>query len=233
MALMNLELIGIHIKKTAGMSFKLLLKRQYGRKYYRLNINQEIENRKEVFEEHLGLIPEDTRVIHGHFFYEDALPLYSLYPDVPILTWLREPVQRVISSYYYSQRKYRDGDQPEKTYMEHYSLLDYARDERYRNEMARVLHGTDLADLAFVGIMEYLEEDLAYLSSLLEWSPYKIPERNINKSYKAKNPIPTDAEIAEIVRLNQDDIKLYRYALELRAERTRISFPGRKTGRSG
>ena len=219
MELTSLELIAIHIKKTAGMSFKHLLKGEYGKEYYRMNISQDIQNRTEVFNQHLAEIPAETRVIHGHFLYADALPLYKAFPQVPVVTWLRDPVQRVVSSYYFAKRKYSDGDQLHKTYMEHYSLLEYAEDTRFRNEMSRVLEGSDLAGLAFVGLLEHLVEDVAYLAALLGWGAYQIPERNVNISYKAQHEPPTEAEKKEITRLNKDDVELYRLALELRKKR--------------
>jgi hypothetical protein len=223
MDLKNLKLIAIHIKKTAGMSFKHVLRGAYGRKYYRMNINQNVEDRTEAFNQHLAEIPEDTRVVHGHFQYTDALPLYEAYPEVPVVTWLRDPVQRVVSRYFYSRRKYEEGLRREKDYLINFSLLEFAGDPRFANEMSRVMAGSDLADLAFVGLLEHLEEDVAYLAALLGWQAYKIPMRNTNVSYKSKQTPPSKEELEEIARLNQEDVDLYRYALELRKERLPIA----------
>ena len=162
----------------------MMLKKAYERKYFRVNVNPEITNRIETFDNRISEIPEDTRVIHGHFYYSDAVNLFQAVPDVPIVTWLRNPIDRMISRYYYSKRKFEDGDQPHKTHMAHYSLLDFVRDERCINEMSLALKGVDLADLAFVGILEHLEEDVAYLAAMLNWRGYKIPERNTNRAYR-------------------------------------------------
>ena len=67
----HLELIGIHIKKTAGRSFKAVLQKQYPGGYLRINIRPKEKNRREAFAEKLTKITPETRVIHGHFHYRD------------------------------------------------------------------------------------------------------------------------------------------------------------------
>ena len=227
MELPELELIAIHIKKTAGMTFKHILKGEYGRQnYYRMNIRGENEARIEMAREKLAKIPSNTRVIQGHFRYLDALPLYEAHPDVPIITWLRDPVKRVVSRYYFSKRKFEEGKRKGKEYLENDSLIEFASRDKTRNEMSRVLENCDLADLGFVGILEFLTEDLADIAIRLGWGPYKIPERNTNVAYKQQFDPPTDEELEEIARLNQADKELYQYALALREQRRRLSAPG-------
>ncbi|MEN8240820.1 MAG: sulfotransferase family 2 domain-containing protein [Chloroflexota bacterium] len=215
----DLELIAIHIQKTAGMSFKKILKREYKRKYYRLNIGAEVKDRQAAFQQHLPRIPGDTRVIHGHYYYQDIIEIVNSYPDVPVVTWLRAPVQRVISSYYFFKRKFDEGFRENLTLLGEFSLLEFAAHQVSRNVMSRVLQGVDLSDLAFVGFLEYLEEDVIYLSKLLGWRSRSLPERNINYEFKSQFPSPTMEELEEIRRLNQADLELYNYALEIRERR--------------
>lgn len=227
MVLPKLELIAVHIKKTAGMSFRHLLLEEYGREnYYRMNINGKSDMRVEAFNKHMKRVPENTRVIQGHFRYSDALPLYEAKPDVPVVTWLRNPVKRVISKYYFSKRKYLEGLREGKDFWGKLSLVEYARRENSQNEMSGILEGCDLADLAFVGILEHIEDDVADLAAMLGWKPYSIPARNTNDAFKAKFPPPTEEEKEEIARLNQADMDLYQYALELREQRKAVEISG-------
>ena len=92
--------------------------------------------------------------------------------------------------------------------------------------MSKALAGIALDDLAFVGLLEYLEEDVADLAAMLGWGPYIIPVRNQNKAYKAKFASPTAEELAEIASFNQADVELYQHAQELRRRR-RSSAGGR------
>ena len=97
----NLQLIGIHIKKTAGRSFRDLLRVQYPGGYYRMNIPPNLEDREGERRKLLNAIPKKTQVIHGHFHYRDIEEIVRDNPEVPVITWLREPVQRVISEYFF------------------------------------------------------------------------------------------------------------------------------------
>lgn len=221
MKLDNLELIGIHIKKTGGMSFKRLLKRQYARKYYRINAGPNIKNRDEILKQKLEAIPEDTRVIHGHITYRDIVPLIEEKPGVPVITWLREPVERMISLYYYAKLKFEQGLRPEYPYMVDISLVDFLK-LRYRNESySYVLDGCNLEDLAFVGVLEHLDADLEHLGRLMGWKMLSMPRINVNTEYKAKYPKPSEQEYGEIRKMIAADLELYAHALELRRKRLR------------
>jgi hypothetical protein len=219
MELPNLELIAIHIMKTAGMSFKRLLKRQYAHKYYRMNIGKLVEDRQAAFQAHREAIPAETRVIHGHFRYLDAVPLYRQNPQVPLVTWVRNPVARVISRYYFLKRKSIEGVEVPREIFDDQSLIDFARSDQSRNEMSWVLERCNLEDLAFIGIMEFFAEDVAYLADMLTWKPFTIPERNSNRDFKGQFPPPGEDELQEIAALNQSDVEIYNFALELRQRR--------------
>ena len=167
-------------------------------------------------------IPATTRVIHGHFYYLDAEELMKSYPDVPVVTWLREPVQRVISSYYFNKRKFKEGLREDEPWLGEVSLLEFAASEYVQNEMSRVLKGAVLNELGFIGVLEHLEEDMGYLSKMLGWREFDIPKANTNVAYKSKFTPPTPEELEEIARLNQADIELYQNALAIRSSRPEL-----------
>ena len=223
MQLNDLKLIAIHIQKTGGMAFKKLLQREYKRKYYRLNINLQSEDREGSIEEHLLQIPPDTQVIHGHFIYQDVVEILEASPGVPVVTWLRNPVDRVVSSYYFSKRKYEEGLRSDKPNLGELSLLEFANEKININQMSRVLKGISIFELGFVGCLEFLEEDLIYLSQMLNWTQRTMPRRNVNREYKEKFAAPTDSESAEIASLNNSDIEQYQAALALRKVRPVLS----------
>lgn len=219
MELNELKLIAIHIQKTGGMAFKKLLRKEYKRKYYRLNIGLDSENRKRDFQEHLAKIPPETQVIHGHFVYEDVAELIKERPRLPVVTWLRQPVDRVVSSYYFMKRKFDEGLRENKPSLEYATLLEFASEEININQMSRVLKGADLRDFAFVGCLEFLAQDLSFMAALLGWKQREMPKRNVNREYKEKFSLPNEAELLEIARLNMEDIELYEAAMALRREK--------------
>jgi hypothetical protein len=215
----DLRLIGIHIKKTAGRSFGVLLKTQYSKKYYRMNIRPKEAQRAQKALQLLTKMPADTRVLHGHFYYEDILPLIEANPDVPVVTWLRDPVQRVMSEYYFEKHKFEMGQSRVAKAIGDLTLLEYVRRKAPIESMTKVLSSVDLADLAFVGIFEYLDEDLAVLASMMGWENYQLPRININADYKAQYPDPSPEEMEHFREILRQDIELYNYALEIRRNR--------------
>jgi hypothetical protein len=220
----ELELISIHIPKTAGTSFRNTLKTIYGQEaVVRLDI--ELENPVvKVNEERYAerQIPSWARVVHGHFAYPLLQKHFDLPErDLPIITWVRDPVERVISNYYYlSKRLAEELDEPSKGLnillkMER-KLMEYARDPKSCNRMSRFLQGVPLEEFAFVGIQDHYSEDLKHLSKILDWPEYE--EFVHNRTGKSYDEV-TSKEREEIRALNDEDVRLYERALELREKR--------------
>ena len=153
MKLPDLELIGIHIKKTDGMSFKELLKTQYGKNYYRINVRPQEKNRAEYIKRKLAEIPAEARVIHGHFKYRDITGIIRDNPNAAVVAWLREPIERLVSQYYYGKYKFQEGRKNTEFDFEQISIIDFVKDPKTQNRISRTLAGADLADFKFVGLL--------------------------------------------------------------------------------
>lgn len=216
----QLELISLHIPKTAGTSFRQVLQTVYGDRLSKLDIR----NDQLLLDDKLyfgSALPERTSVIHGHFFYPNLKQYISLSPDVPIITWLRDPVERVISNYYYLSKRMAEELQEEEKGLNirmkmQRSLLEFAQTEFARNRISRFLDGIELEALFFVGLVEHYEEDLTLLGRKLSWPRIKMPE--VNQTGMAK--IEVDATTREqIAALNADDVALYEKALSIRGKR--------------
>lgn len=215
----KVKLVSIHIPKTAGTSFIHSLKKQYGyQKVVRIDIN---DNRTRI-----NKIPVDnacvyknTEVIHGHFSIDLLNNYLNLPPETPIITWLRDPVERVISNYYYLHKRLSEELMEEKkglnilAKMER-SLLEYAQDERNRNRMSKFLKGIDLKDFFFIGIVENYDNDIQELGKKLNWSTLEIVTHN--KTGTGNKPLVDEQTKALIRSYNKKDQALYEQALALR-----------------
>jgi len=222
----SLELVSIHIPKTAGTSFRNILKKVYGEdRVIRVDIT--LPSEKTPYSscpEPPPVLPEGTKVIHGHFRFQDVAEKYKLRKDIPIITWVRNPVERVISNYFYLQKILRDIIREEERSVNilgkmEKSLIEYARAEINRNRISRFLEGLNLEDLLFVGIQEYFSEDLRYLAELLGWEGYE--EYFHNTSEEQKKPVPDEIR-QEIAALNAKDMEIYKRALELKEKRLSV-----------
>ncbi len=89
-------LLSVHIPKTAGVSFRKILAQLYCEdfllKYWQMT---------DAYGQVVTSIPANIRCIHGHYCPEVLLPRY---PAARLITWVRDPVERVISSYFHRLR---------------------------------------------------------------------------------------------------------------------------------
>ena len=176
----KLELISLHIPKTAGTSFRNTLKAIYGDEaVVRLDIYdphrgaERVQINQEVYPQ--SYFPKSAKVIHGHFKLKDLHHFFDVPEEVPMITWLRDPVERVISNYYYLVQRLSDevdklGANRNLLRRMQRTLIEFARDEENRDRMSKFLSGVELEKLAFVGIQEHYSEDLSTLAQQLGWN---------------------------------------------------------------
>ena len=215
----NIRLVSIHIPKTAGTSFRHTLVKEYGAdKVCRLDIDpNKVHSEQRYFLE--NILTNDIQVLHGHMPYDCLIKNFNISQNIPVITWLRNPVDRVISNYMYlSKRLEEELDEKGKNLnilskMKR-SLLEYATNEVNRNRMSKFLHGLELEKLTFIGFIENYSEDLKQLAQLMNWQ--NIEEHNINITGKKIDHI-SDSDKDIIREMNELDINLYRKALALRS----------------
>lgn len=155
------------------------------------------------------------RCIHGHFRADTYL---DLFPESRCLTWLREPVERLISQYNYWKRKPFRGHSVCKMLIERkLSLLEFGEIEVMRNLQSRYFHTLGIADFWFVGITEHFQSCVRHLYDLMEMEmkPAEIAAQNTNPTKNPKSAYEVDASTrAKLVALNSRDYKLYELAVE-------------------
>ncbi|MEN8223766.1 MAG: sulfotransferase family 2 domain-containing protein [Bacteroidota bacterium] len=219
----RVEIVSIHIPKTGGRSFHKVLKQIYGR-----SLDQRFEKHhyfpKSGNKGDIKLdLPKGIRGIHGHLYISQVLHIIE--KDNPkVISWVRNPVDRVISNYYYFMKRIREGDTPDRQKeKENFSLLEYAAQAKRRNRMSAILSGIELDDFFFIGIMEQFEKDISELASLMGWTDItEIPHINNSSDFKFNNDCKTQyGDINndmrnEVAALNENDIKLYKKIKSLR-----------------
>lgn len=210
-----IRLVSIHIPKTAGRSFRAILRRVYGEKKV-FNVTR--ESGKAWNKELERSIPPSVEVLHGHFTFSDISKLHHE-TEVPVITWLRDPVERVLSNYYFFIQRAGSGERPHAYHRRDETLMDYIRQDSSRNRMSRFLEGAALKDLFFVGIMEHFESELEELGRRLGWGKVEPVHVNSNKAFREQFP-PVSEETRKLIReLNRRDAELYEEGLRLRALR--------------
>ena len=127
-------IISVHIPKCGGTSFRHVLRDIYGESLW-LNYGAIFSQPQAA----PGLIPGGTRCIHGHFL-GDAFD--ELVPRPRLVTWLRHPVERVVSNYYHFLRSPDPRDTCCRDLIEKgLSLEQFAELDWMRNEATRYMAG--------------------------------------------------------------------------------------------
>jgi hypothetical protein len=210
------EVISIHIPKTAGLAFRQILYNNYGQSQVLAKNQKALRLEGKTIHDHYR---KRHKVIHGHLPYPLVQALHG--PQTRVVAWLRSPVSRVVSNYYYNIHHEFPKRQQEDPSRKMPTLQEFIERPMRQNVMARFLEGIELEDLYFLGFQESFTSGLEQLAGKMEW---RIDEadrkRRVNDNSKARSryPQPETAIIERIEELNKQDIDLYNRALELKAQ---------------
>ena len=221
-----IELISVHIPKCAGTSFSTILARIYGKSYLGEHEDQPMDPAM-LFQKDFATWKDEQdrkpaapgiRCIHGHFW---AGKYDKQAPDAKRITWLRHPIKRLVSHYYFWLTKPELPHSLHKYFIENkLSLVEFAQLPQLRNIMQSIfLRDRTLDEFDFVGIQEHFQEDLDWLCQHMKWPRQTMPEerRTVHKDYK---PEALDPDTEKKLRaLNEADLALYEAALQMRARR--------------
>jgi hypothetical protein len=167
-------LISVHVSKCAGSSFRAVLTELYRERFWPNYGSILSRDQAEA-----SVVPPGTQCIHGHFL-ADAFD--DLFPRAPVIIWVRHPVERVVSKYYYLLR---DPDMRDAgcriLHDRHLSLREFADLPENRNEATRYRAGKSFRDFAFVGVSERFADSLARFREVFEvHQVLPIPHDNAN-----------------------------------------------------
>lgn len=155
------------------------------------------------------------RCIHGHF-----LPLkYRLCQDTKFVTWMRDPIERIASHYYYWLRNYNSQNAPllqKKVVEENWTLERFCLCSQLKNFYTQFLWGFPLNKFDFIGITEYYDTELEYFSQKFFKTKFIAHSKNKNLNYKKQIYIEDKELRLRLEKFHSKDVDLYKMALKIR-----------------
>lgn len=210
------KIVSIHIPKCAGTSLRGALNKALGPK-----VKMDYGNR--VMLEDLSAIRRRRRlkqrmlsdigrlrgktVIHGHFYA-------AKYLDAPFekewVTFVRHPVELVISCYHYLRRKERG---PLADLAKELTLDEFVEHPYFGNVITRMTYPLEPGDFRFIGFQQCYGESIAGLSEVLGISLRELA-RNTNARGSGYPEMQDAGLVGKIRKFNMLDLEWYVRARE-------------------
>ncbi|MEH6590831.1 MAG: sulfotransferase family 2 domain-containing protein [Halioglobus sp.] len=219
--------VSVHIPKTAGTSFQLFLKQVFGEglilDYRSKPLDSDYEQRavanlaedNETYRHILQLLEQRDVCVHGHFLPAKYL---ALFPDATLITWLREPAQRLMSHYeFWRQNPQLDHKIARHVVESKLSFSEFCELDLMQNISMKFFGDLKASRFNFIGLTERYTESLEALCRQFNW-----PDMLSADSKKIRqNPLKTgprylleNNESKTVSNLNALDYQLYQEVLE-------------------
>ncbi len=226
-------LISVHIPKTGGTSFRMILEQHFGTRLLYDYQDYPMARRSPLpqLQALLATRHAKTRLthyecVHGHFL---AYKYHFIRPARRAI-WLRDPIDRFVSRYHHYQRDVAQGSHLTPQYQRFIrrpdlTLEEFARIRQFHNVYARFLWGEPLERFDFVGITERFNSSLQLFTQLFaigENASSQPPAHNVNPHHQVAKPYELPPRLnAYLRRVNARDLRLYDQALERNADLAR------------
>jgi hypothetical protein len=219
-------MISVHLPKTAGTSFRGSLETHFGRSFlsdysdipinrtpWKRNSKAMVDAVSNAFHDFSGI-----ECIHGHFMPMKYLVL-SFRRPLTFITWLRNPVDRLISHYHFWKTNSPPVVPPLHARMlkEGWTLERFCLGKEMRDIYHQFLWGFPIKRLNFIGITEFYQEDFGWFAKNYLMS--ETPVLLLNKNSQSDPPALSTSLRKAIEVYHEKDIALYSKAMELRWQR--------------
>lgn len=219
-------MISVHLPKTGGTSFRQLLESRFGnglRTIYGekpFNLSRERRYAKVLADAQVerDAAHQGVECVHGHFLPARFLLLREK-RNLVFVTWMRHPVDRLVSDYRFTLRHYDAATAPpfqKRILTEEWSFERYALCDELRDFYSQHLWAFPLEYFDFIGIVEHSAGDFVDFQRRYLGGGTECPRLNA----RPDAPEPVDPALRRRIETHHaGDMELYARALSLREKR--------------
>lgn len=191
----NKPLIAIHIPKTGGGSYREILKKWYGQKYFSHYFDEKNNKMPEKHDLNPGIC------ICGHFNKRRNIGIQDYYPEVKqFITILRDPFEILVSRYFFVKKQetvgksHRNGDvlllsKDVDKYLEdeiykkdyHPNILDYMPCEVTMDNYREVVE----EKFIHIGIQDNFQFSMDLIAQKLGFKSEEMSHMNVSERYQS------------------------------------------------
>ena len=169
-------MFSVHIPKTGGTTFMTVLASHFGDR-----LVKDYELPREEVNRLIG--GRTSYCVHGHFWTDK----YADVPDADYVTWLRDPIDRLISQYNF-WHNYRFPHDPvwRRVHYDKLDFLSFAKLRYISNEQSRYIAGKPIESFAFVGLMEMFNEGMELFRDqfAIPFDPASLPRLRDSRQFR-------------------------------------------------
>ncbi len=199
-----------HIPKTAGTSFKKAAQEYFGasgvaRNYGKKSVETTQWISKTLLEaqDYPGfynrLCKDGISLYMGH---THLMPAANVFKAVKLVTFLRDPIEQVLSHYNHYCRWYNYDK----------SVAEFVATAGFKNLQSRFLKGVPLQLVGLIGITEKYDQSITLYNNLTQ---HNLKSRVDNVNDK-KTLTSIDSELKELIKLeNKQDLEIYSWAKQV------------------
>ena len=218
--------VSIHIPKTAGTALaKIFDDTSLRRIMYDYGTERDLVAARTCLPEvwqHKEFIQNYFRYLHGHFHY---LKYADVFPDAPVITMVRQPVDRVVSQYLHILRSGDRNNERHRMIMDgEMNVIEFSKIKFIGNAQWYYLEGRPIKDYDFIFVQEQLEYSLRKFCTLfdrpeiteyLSWfNGVPLVNGKPASTQKTRTVNITKRERKEIYKYCERDVEVYRLAKE-------------------